>query len=67
MDLPEDCDYHTIMMVMDHFSKMVVLVPLQSMGADAVTDAFFRHVISQHGLPLTIMMDQDQQFMVKFW
>ena len=55
------------MMVMDCFSKMVVLVPLQSTDVDAVADAFFRHVVSQHGLPLMITMDRDQQFMAKFW
>ena len=55
------------MMVVDHFSKMVVLVPLQSMDVDAVADTFFHHVISQHGLPLTITMDWDQRFMAKFW
>ena len=48
------------MTVVDRFSKMVVLVPLQSTDVDVVADAFFRHVISQHGLLLTIMMDRDQ-------
>ena len=46
MDLPEDCGYHTIMTVVDRFSKMVVLVPLQSTEVEAVADAFFRHVVS---------------------
>ena len=55
------------MMVVDRFSKMVVLVPLQSMDVDMVADAFFRYVVSQHGLPLMITMDRDQRFMVKFW
>ena len=55
------------MTVVDCFSKMVVLVPLQSMDVDAVADAFFRHVVSQHGLPLTITTDRDQRFMAKFW
>ena len=67
MDLPEDCGYHTIMMVVDRFSKMVVLVPLQSTDVHAVANAFFRHIISQHGLPLMITMDWDQRFMAKFW
>ena len=55
------------MTVMDRFSKMFVLVPLQSVDVDTVADAFFRHVISQHGLPLTITTDRDQRFMAKFW
>ena len=58
-DLPEDCSYHTIMMVVNHFSKMVVLAPLQSMDVDTIADAFFCQVIGQHGLPLMIMTDQD--------
>ena len=67
MDLLEDCGYHTIMTVVDCFSKMLVLVPLQRLDVDAVADAFFHHIISQHGLLLMIMMDQDQWFMAKFW
>ena len=55
------------MMVVDHFSKMVVLVPFQSIDVDAVADAFFHYIISQHGLPLMITMDCDQPFMAKFW
>ena len=55
------------MMVMDRFSKMVVLVLLQSKDVDAVADALFRLIISQHGLLLTIMMDRDQRFMAMFW
>ena len=55
------------MTVVDCLSKMVVLVPLQSMDVDAVADVFFRHIVSQHGLPLMIMMDRDQWFMAKFW
>ena len=45
------------MMVVDHFSKMLVLVPLQIIDVDTITDAFFCHVISQHGLLLVITMD----------
>ena len=55
------------MTVVDRFSKMVVLVPLRSTDVDAVADAFFCHIVSQHGLPLTITTDRDQQFMAKFW
>ena len=55
------------MTVMDRFSRMVVLVPLQSTDMDAVANAFFCHIISQHGLPLTITTDRDQQFMAKLW
>ena len=47
------------MKVVDHFSKMVVLAPLQSTDVDAVANAFFCHVISQLGLLLTIMMGGD--------
>ena len=55
------------MMVVDRFGKMVVLVPLQGTEVEAVADAFFRHIISQHGLPLMIVTDHDQRIMAKFW
>lgn len=47
------------MTLVDCFSKIVVLVPLQSMDVDAIADAFFYHVIRQHELPLMIMTDRD--------
>ena len=59
MDLSEICGYHTIMIIADNSSKMVVLVPLLSMDMGIVANAFFCHVISHHGLQLTIMTDWD--------
>ena len=67
MELPEDSVYYTIMMAMDRFSKMIVLVPLQSTDMEATANAFFHHDISQYGLPRMIMRNQDLQFITKFW
>ena len=67
MELPADSVYYTIMMAMDRFSKIIVLVPLQSTNMEAIANAFFYHVISQYGLPRMIMRDQDLQFITKFW
>ena len=47
------------MTVVDRFSKMVMLVPLQSTDVDAVANAFLFHIISQHELPLMITTDRD--------
>ena len=55
------------MVVMDHFSNIIMLVPLQSIDVNAVADNFFCHVFSQHGLPQTIMADWDLRFMAKLW
>ena len=55
------------MMVVNNFSKIVVLVPLQSTDVDAITDAFFGNFISHFRLLLTITMDPDKWFMAKFW
>ena len=67
MGLSEDKGYGTIMMCMDQFSKMVVLVPLCKMDAQTVVSHFLTEVVSNYGLPATIISDRDPRFHGGFW
>ena len=62
MELLEHDGYGTIMMCIDHFSKMVVLVPLCKTDARTVASHFLAEVVSHHGLPATIINDGDPRF-----
>ena len=62
MELPEHDGYWTIMICVDHFSKMVVLVPLHKTSARTVASCFLAEVVSHHGLPKTIISDRDPRF-----
>ena len=66
-ELPEDDGYRTIMMCVDHFSKIVVLVPLWELDTQTVASCFLAKVVSHHGLPATIISDRDPRFQGNFW
>ena len=58
----------SILVVVDHFSKMVHLVPLSSSTeATDIAAAFFDSVICLHGAPATIISDRDPCFLSTFW
>ena len=62
MELPEHDGYGTIMMCIDHFSKMVVLVPLCKTDAQTVASRFLAEVMIHHGLLVTIISGRDPRF-----
>ena len=66
-ELPEDNGYGTIMMWVEHFSKMVVLVPLCELDVQTVTNCLIAKVMSHHGLLVTIISNRDPRFQSNFW
>ena len=58
----------TLLVVVDRFSKMMVLVPLrETTNAESVAHAFFSHVVRVHGLPRRIISDRDPRFVGDVW
>ena len=65
INFPENGGSTSILVVVDHFSKMVHLIPLlSSTEAKDVAAAFFDSVL--HGLPATVISDRDQYLSI-FW
>src|SRR5690348_8386622 len=49
-------------------SKRVRLIPIrEEFTAKKVAKLFFEHIMCQHGLPLSIVSDQDPKFTSEFW
>jgi hypothetical protein len=56
-----------IFVVVDRFSKMVILVSCKkSIIAEATARLFFERVWENFGIPQTIVLDQDSRFLITF-
>ena len=60
--------YTSIMVIMDHFTSYTHLIPLNDA---ATSEKSFKklnsNILDVHGLPLTIVIDQDSRFTFNFW
>jgi transposase InsO family protein len=54
------------MIIIDHFSKWLVMVPLQSKDPLAISCAFVTHIISHFGAPAEVLTDQGGEFRAAF-
>jgi len=60
--------YTTIMVIMDQFTSYTHLVPLKDAAtSEKVFDELKKAFFDVHGLPLSIVLDQDSHFTSKFW
>ena len=58
MDLAIRTGTAKLMVIVDRFSKMLMLVTLLGdTSVDTVSKAFFKKVVKQHGLPRTVILD----------
>ncbi len=60
--------YDSILVVVDHLTKMVhFIMCTKTIINERTTKLFFDHVFQYHGLPENIIFDHGHQFVSKFW
>ena len=61
-------EYTTVMVIMDRFTSYTHLVPRKDAATSEMTmKKLQRAIFDVHGLPLSIVLDQDSRFTSKFW
>ncbi|CAI7829215.1 unnamed protein product [Closterium sp. NIES-54] len=65
---PTNAGHDTILVVIDKFSKMGHFIPTHTTArTEETAQLFLKHIISQHGIPTTLISDRDPKFTSKFW
>ncbi|GJP51916.1 hypothetical protein CLOM_g11044 [Closterium sp. NIES-68] len=67
--LPTTTSGHdAILVIIDNFSKMGHFIPTHTTArTEETAQLFVRYIISQHGIPTTLISDRDPKFTSKFW
>ncbi|GJP71568.1 hypothetical protein CLOP_g2389 [Closterium sp. NIES-67] len=67
--LPTTTSGHdAILVVIDKFSKMGHFIPTHTTArTEETAQLFVRYIISQHGIPTTLISNRDPKFTSKFW
>jgi hypothetical protein len=67
-DLPVSNSFETILIVVDHFTKMThFLLCTKDISSEGIADLLLREVFRHHGLPDNMISDRGPQFVCKFW
>ncbi|GJP60900.1 hypothetical protein CLOP_g18114 [Closterium sp. NIES-67] len=65
---PTTSGHDAILVVINKFSKMGHFIPTHTIACTEETaQLFVRYIISQHGIPTTLISDRDPKFTSKFW
>ncbi|GJP44986.1 hypothetical protein CLOM_g4375, partial [Closterium sp. NIES-68] len=65
---PTSSGHDAILVVIDKFSKMGHFIPTHTTArTEETAQLFIRYIISQHGIPTTLISDRDPKFTSKFW
>ncbi|GJP60934.1 hypothetical protein CLOP_g18151, partial [Closterium sp. NIES-67] len=65
---PTTSSHDAILVIIDKFSKMGHFIPTHTTArTEETTQLFVWYIISQHGIPTTLISDRDPKFTSKFW
>ncbi|CAI7858988.1 unnamed protein product [Closterium sp. NIES-54] len=65
---PTNAGHDAILVVIDKFSKMGHFIPTHTTAqTEETAQLFLKHIISQHGIPTTLISVRDPKFTSKFW
>ena len=64
-DLPKVNSYDKIEVIVDRFTKMAHMIPLNDRQAHTLAIAFLREIWMLHGLPMGVVSDRDTIFTSK--
>ncbi|GKC83882.1 putative reverse transcriptase domain-containing protein [Tanacetum coccineum] len=67
--LPKTSNGHdTIWVIVDCLTKFVHFIPTrETYSMETLTRLYIKEIVSQHGLPISIISDRDSHFTSKFW
>ena len=67
-ELPKSRGFNSILVVVDRLTKFAIFVPTTTtLDAPGLSKLFIDHVVSQHGLPSSIISDRGSKFISRFW
>ncbi|CAI7742989.1 unnamed protein product [Closterium sp. NIES-54] len=65
---PTNAGHDAILVVIDKFSTMGHFIPTHTTARmEETAQLFLKHIISQHGIPTTLISNRDPKFTSKFW
>jgi hypothetical protein len=67
VDLPSSNGFTNIIVVVNRFTKMRHIVPIDSINAVLIAEYFIKYVFKLHRLPNSIVSDCESQFVLDFW
>ena len=57
-----------IWVIVDRLTKSPRFIPIQeSISTEKLAEIYVREVVARHGLPVSVMSDQDVRFTSRFW
>nr|GEW27029.1 putative reverse transcriptase domain-containing protein [Tanacetum cinerariifolium] len=60
--------YDTIWVIVDRLTKSAIFMPIRETDPlDKLARMYLKHVVTKHGIPVSIICDRDPQFSSNFW
>nr|GEV67843.1 putative reverse transcriptase domain-containing protein [Tanacetum cinerariifolium] len=57
-----------LLVIVDHLAKSAHLIPVKSTDSmETLARLYIKEIVSQHGVPISIILDHDSHFTFRFW